>query len=85
MDAAGYDRVVGLNRIVVGSPDTVIRKLREVLSVIRPGILAVWTNDGTISHQDTMRCLELMDAEVLPALRELGDELELPGPFEVAP
>ena len=85
VDAAGYDRVVGLNRIVVGSPDTVIRKLREVLSVIRPGILAVWTNDGTISHKDTMRCLELMDAEVLPALRELGDELELPGPFEAAP
>ena len=85
VDAAGYDRVVGLNRIVVGSPDTVVRKLREVLSVIRPGILAVWTNDGSISHEDTMRCLELMDAEVLPALRELGDELELPGPFEVAP
>ncbi len=85
VDAAGYDRVVGLNRIVVGNPDTVIRKLREVLSVVRPGILAVWTNDGTISHKDTMRCLELMDAEVLPALREIGEELELPGPFEVAP
>ena len=85
VDSAGYDRVVGLNRIVVGNPDTVVRKLREVLSVVRPGILAVWTNDGTISHEDTMRCLELMDAEVLPALRELGEELELPGPFEVAP
>ena len=74
-----------MNRIVVGNPDTVIRKLREVLSVIRPGILAVWTNDGSISHEDTMRCLELMDSDVLPALREIGEGLELPGPFEVAP
>ena len=32
-----------------------------------------------------MRCLELMDSDVLPALREIGEELELPGPFEVAP
>ena len=62
-----------------------LRKLREVLSIIRPGILAVWTNDGSISHEDTMRCLELMDAEVLPGLREIGEELELPGPFEVTP
>jgi alkanesulfonate monooxygenase SsuD/methylene tetrahydromethanopterin reductase-like flavin-dependent oxidoreductase (luciferase family) len=85
VDAAGYDRVVGLNRIVVGSPDTVIKKLRQVLSVVRPGILAVWTNDGTISHQDTMRCLTLMKQEVLPALREIGKEMELPGPFEKEP
>ena len=85
VDNAGYDRVVQLNRIVVGSPDTVIKKLREVLSVVRPGILAVWTNDGSISHEDTMRCLRLMKDEVLPALRELGKELELPGPFDVAP
>ena len=85
VDSAGYDRVVQLNRIVVGSPDTVIKKLREVLSVVRPGILAVWTNDGSISHEDTMRCLRLMKDEVLPALRELGKELELPGPFDVAP
>jgi hypothetical protein len=45
----------------------------------------MWTNDGTISHQDTMRCLQLMKDEVLPAVRELGRELDLPGPFEQAP
>jgi hypothetical protein len=51
---------------------------------MRPGILAVWTNDGSISHQDTMRCLELMGEEVLPALREIGEELELTDPFQKA-
>ena len=56
--------------------------MREVLSYMRPGILAVWTNDGSISHEDTMRCLELMGEEVLPALREIGEELELTDPFQ---
>jgi hypothetical protein len=45
----------------------------------------VWTNDGTISHKDTMRCLQLMKDEVIPELHEIGKELGLPGPFEAAP
>ena len=66
LDAAGYEAILEANRMIIGSPDTVIRKLRTVLSRVRPGILAVWTNDGSISHKDTMRCLELMGQEVLP-------------------
>jgi alkanesulfonate monooxygenase SsuD/methylene tetrahydromethanopterin reductase-like flavin-dependent oxidoreductase (luciferase family) len=85
VDAAGWEKVVETNRVIVGSPTTVIKKLRQMLSVLRPGILGVWTNDGTISHQDTMRCLTLMQQEVLPALWEMGKELDLPGPFEKAP
>jgi hypothetical protein len=69
----------------VGSPKTVVKKIREGLEVLRPGILGVWTNDGTISHRDTMRCLELMKTEVIPELREIGKELGLPGPYEKTP
>jgi alkanesulfonate monooxygenase SsuD/methylene tetrahydromethanopterin reductase-like flavin-dependent oxidoreductase (luciferase family) len=85
VDAAGWDKVVESNRVIVGSPDTVIKKLRTMLTALRPGILGIWTNDGTISHKDTMRCLQLLDKEVMPALREMGKELNLPGPFEQAP
>ena len=77
--------MVASNRVVVGNPDTVIKKIREGLEVFRPGILGMWTNDGTIGHDDTMRCLQLMKQEVLPAVREMGNELGLPGPFEQAP
>ncbi len=84
LDTAAYDQILDSKRWIIGSPDTVVNQLREVLSVMRPGILAVWTNDGTISHEDSMRCLELMGQEVLPALREIAEELELPGPFEKA-
>ncbi|HEV8714355.1 MAG TPA: LLM class flavin-dependent oxidoreductase [Candidatus Binatia bacterium] len=85
VDAAGWEKVVETNRVIVGNPDTVIKKVRHMLSALRPGILGVWTNDGTISHKDTMRCLQLMEKEVLPALKEMGKELDLPGPFEQAP
>ena len=85
VDAAGWDKVVESNRVIIGNPDTVIKKVRQVLTALRPGILGVWTNDGTISHKDTMRCLQLMEKEVLPALKEIGKELNLPGPFEQAP
>jgi alkanesulfonate monooxygenase SsuD/methylene tetrahydromethanopterin reductase-like flavin-dependent oxidoreductase (luciferase family) len=85
VDAATYEAILDANRMVIGNPDTVVRKLREVLSDIRPGILGVWTNDGSIGHKDAMRCLELMGQEVLPALREIGDELELTDPFQKSP
>lgn len=85
LDTAAYDEILKSRRWIIGSPDTVIRTLREVLSEMRPGILAIWTNDGTISHQDSMRCLKLMGQEVLPALREIGAELELTDPFQKPP
>ena len=85
LDTAAYDSILESKRWIIGSPETVIRQLREVLSVMRPGILSIWTNDGTISHEDTMRCLELMGQEVLPALREIGEELELTDPFQKTP
>ena len=85
VDEAEYRAILDSNRMVVGSPDTVIKKLRQVLSEVRPGILGVWTNDGSMTHKDTMRCLEPMGQEVLPAIREIGEELELTGPFQNAP
>jgi len=63
----------------------VIKKLRDVLSVIRPGILGVWSNDGSIGHADAMHCLQLMGREVLPALREMDREFKLTDPFQKAP
>ena len=38
-----------------------------------------------MNHDDAMRSLRLMGQEVIPAVKEIADELELPGPFEVDP
>ena len=46
-------------------------------------VLDVGANDGMINHQDSMRCIELLGKEVMPALRDKAKELGLVGPFEV--
>ncbi len=38
-----------------------------------------------MSHEDSMRSLRLMGAEVLPAVREMARELDLRSPFEIDP
>ena len=58
--------------------------MRVLIEETRPGILALWGNDGHVSHEDSKRCIELLGNEVLPALREIGDELGLRDPFEAS-
>ena len=38
-----------------------------------------------MTHEDQMRSLRLMGEEVIPAVREIGEELGLNSPFEVDP
>jgi alkanesulfonate monooxygenase SsuD/methylene tetrahydromethanopterin reductase-like flavin-dependent oxidoreductase (luciferase family) len=78
-----YEEQVRTREIVCGTPETVIRELRVVLETCRPSILMLWGNDGGIDHEASKRCIELTGREVLPALREIGAELELHDPFEL--
>jgi alkanesulfonate monooxygenase SsuD/methylene tetrahydromethanopterin reductase-like flavin-dependent oxidoreductase (luciferase family) len=71
-------------QIITGSPKTLIKKLRYVLEVLRPGIFSFWI-DGPYPHKDRQRCVELLGKEVVPALREIGAELQLTSPFEMKP
>jgi hypothetical protein len=32
--------------------------------------MCLWSMDGHMTHEDTVRCIELLGREVLPALRE---------------
>src|SRR5215469_14222061 len=69
--------------LIAGTPKQVIEKLRIYLEETRPSIVALWGNDGQISHEDSMSYIRLMGQEVLPALREMGKELGLNSPFEL--
>jgi alkanesulfonate monooxygenase SsuD/methylene tetrahydromethanopterin reductase-like flavin-dependent oxidoreductase (luciferase family) len=71
--------------IISGTPKTILPKIRHVLEYIRPGSVFFWDGDGAMSHEDQMRSLRLMGEEVIPAVREMGKELELFSPFEVDP
>ena len=64
-------------------PDQVIERLKLLIARARPSILALWGNDGHVSHEDSMTCIRLMGQEVMPALREFGDYLDLRSPFEL--
>ena len=71
--------------IITGTPKTVIPKVRQVLEYLRPGSIFFWDGDGAMDHEDAMRSLRLMGEELIPAVREMADELDLKGPFEVDP
>ncbi len=80
-----YDKQLEGHLIITGTPDTVIAKIRYVLEYLRPGNVVFWDGDGDMTHDDAMRSLRLMGEEVLPAVREIGEELELKSAFEIDP
>ena len=70
-DQVGYEDLLELDNIIVGSPDTVIRKLRMVIERLNPGYIHIYGNDGPMPQQDVLRSIELLGAEVIPALKEI--------------
>ncbi len=80
-----YRGLIEAKSIITGTPKTVIPRIRHVLEYLRPGSVFLWDGDGSMSHEDAMRSLRLMGSEVLPAIREIGEELGLDSPFEVDP
>ena len=69
--ALGYEQLQELNTIIVGSPETVTRKLATTIERLSPGYLILVGSDGPIPHKDTMRSIELLGKEVVPALHEI--------------
>ncbi|MCC7363986.1 MAG: LLM class flavin-dependent oxidoreductase [Dehalococcoidia bacterium] len=67
---------------VWGTPKTVVEQLKVVLENNRPGVLALWGNDGRIDHADSKRCIELLGKEVLPEIREFSQSLGIKSPME---
>ena len=73
-------------RLLVIDDEPGIREaLKQVLEYIRPGSVFFWDGDGAMDHDDATRSLKLFGSEVIPALREIGKDLELFSPYEVDP
>jgi alkanesulfonate monooxygenase SsuD/methylene tetrahydromethanopterin reductase-like flavin-dependent oxidoreductase (luciferase family) len=71
-------------QIVTGSPKTLVKKLRYIFEVLRPGIFSFWL-DGPVPLKDRRTCVKLLGEEVVPALREIAKEMGLTSPFEIMP
>ncbi len=82
-----YDTYPGVQKemvMIAGTPDNVIAKLKKIQDILRPGIFSFWL-DGPVPFKDRKRCLELLNRDVIPAMREHGKTLGLVGPFEQQP
>ena len=66
-----YEELQGVNNIIVGNPDTVTRKLTEMIEGLSPGYIHIYGNEGAMAHKDVMRSIELLGREVIPALHEV--------------
>ncbi len=66
----GYQELQDAYNIIVGSPDTVIKKLKHVQKELDPGYILVYGNEGPMEHAATMRSIELLGTKVIPALKD---------------
>ncbi len=82
---ASFEDQVATNGMVVGTPDECVAQIRRIMEYLRPGIIIFRTGDGAMKHEDQMRTLKLMGEEVMPAMRDIAKELDLPGPYDVDP
>ena len=78
-----WDDVLERHAAVVGTPESVLPRIRHVLETLRPGNVFFWHGDGDMSHDDAMRGIRYMGEHVLPAVREIGKELGLTSAFEI--
>jgi alkanesulfonate monooxygenase SsuD/methylene tetrahydromethanopterin reductase-like flavin-dependent oxidoreductase (luciferase family) len=68
-DSQAYQEAQDNYQVVLGTPSTVVEKLRYVRDELGIGHMCLWAQDGYMSHEDTVRCIQLFGQEVLPALR----------------
>jgi alkanesulfonate monooxygenase SsuD/methylene tetrahydromethanopterin reductase-like flavin-dependent oxidoreductase (luciferase family) len=80
--AASFEQQLEDTTIIAGTPDQVIERLKFIMEATRPGIFALWGNDGKVNHEDSMTCIRLLGEEVLPAVRDIAKRLDLKDPFE---
>jgi alkanesulfonate monooxygenase SsuD/methylene tetrahydromethanopterin reductase-like flavin-dependent oxidoreductase (luciferase family) len=83
--AASYQKAQQGLQLIVGTPQTVIPKIKTMLRVLRPGIFIFFHIQGPVSNEDRKTSMRLMAQEVVPAIREYAKEIDLPDPYERTP
>ena len=73
----GYERAQKNLQFMIGSPKTVIPKMKAILTTLRPGSLIVFNVQGPVSNKDRQTSMRLIAREVMPALKEYADSIGL--------
>jgi len=74
--AMSYDDVINSGVLVVGSPQTVARRLAEQAEETGAGHFLCWMNFGSLIQQQVLRSEELFAQEVIPQLRGLNNGVQ---------
>jgi alkanesulfonate monooxygenase SsuD/methylene tetrahydromethanopterin reductase-like flavin-dependent oxidoreductase (luciferase family) len=72
--SADYDQSQAAGTLVVGSPDTVRRRLTAQAERIGHNYLVLMLAFGSLTHAQEMRSLGLFASEVMPALAAMNGE-----------
>jgi alkanesulfonate monooxygenase SsuD/methylene tetrahydromethanopterin reductase-like flavin-dependent oxidoreductase (luciferase family) len=67
-----YEEIITGGMALVGSPDTVIARIRELQEQLGFGQLIGLFSIGDMTHEETVRSMELFATNVIPAVRALG-------------
>ena len=71
LNEMSYQELQDSYHLVVGSPETVTEKLAYIKNRLGVGSLLLEAQAGQMPHDVTMRSLELLGKEVIPALKEM--------------
>ena len=82
---ANYQKAQDGLQIIIGTPKTVIPKLRLIMEVLRPGVFGLFQCQGPLTSAERMTSIRLMGQEVLPAMREIAKGLGIVDPFQREP
>ena len=70
---------------LLGSPDTIIEKVKTMLSVLRPGTFIFFGPQGQVPNEDRLRNVELLAQYVMPEIKAYAEEIGLGSPFDTRP
>ena len=66
----GYQKAQKAIQLVIGTPKSVLPKLKAILTVLRPGSLVIFSVQGPVSNEDRQTSMRLIAQEIIPALKE---------------
>jgi alkanesulfonate monooxygenase SsuD/methylene tetrahydromethanopterin reductase-like flavin-dependent oxidoreductase (luciferase family) len=80
-----YRKAQASLQTIVGTPESVLPKVKAILDVLRPGTLIIGGVLGNVSDEDRLRSVQLMGECLLPAIKAHGAKIGLIDSFERAP
>jgi alkanesulfonate monooxygenase SsuD/methylene tetrahydromethanopterin reductase-like flavin-dependent oxidoreductase (luciferase family) len=81
----GYKRAQDNFQFVIGNPQNVTKKLKTIMSVLRPGAVVVFSVQGPVKNEDRQTSMRLLANEVIPQLREHAKSIDLVDALERPP